>query len=79
MLQVSEFLAQFRPKPAQEESRGAGGGGLLEGKTEDAMAGSEGEEGGGGGVSSKLKDLYEDEKRRIAEKGIAGTIAEHKT
>ena len=38
-----------------------------------------GKEGGEGGIGGKLKELYEDEKRRIVEKGIAGTIAEHKT
>ena len=37
------------------------------------------EDGDNGGLGGKLKELYEDEKRRIAEKGIAGTIAEHKT
>ena len=27
----------------------------------------------------KIKDLIDDEKKRLAEKGIAGTIEEHKT
>ena len=35
--------------------------------------------GGGEGLCGKLQELYEDEKRRINEKGIAGAIAEHKT
>ena len=34
---------------------------------------------GGEGIGGKLKELYEDEKRRINEKGITGAIAEHKT
>jgi len=37
---------------------------------------NEGQKAGGGGT---LRGLYEDEKRRIKEKGISGTIAEHKT
>ena len=38
-----------------------------------------GESDGDSNAASALRGLYEDEKRRIAEKGIAGAIAEHKT
>ena len=31
------------------------------------------------GEMEKIKDLIDDEKKRLAEKGIAGTIEEHKT
>ncbi len=51
----------------RKKKRMAGGG----------ECGKEGSE--DGGLGGKLKELYEDEKRRIVEKGIAGTIAEHKT
>ena len=46
------------------------------------LAMADGEKGCGGGsegLGGKLKELYEDEKRRINEKGITGAIAEHKT
>jgi len=31
------------------------------------------------GPTLSLKELYEDERKRIAEKGIVGAISEHKT
>jgi hypothetical protein len=45
----------------------------------DTAGGGNAGGGGGEGLCGKLQELYEDEKRRINEKGIAGTIAEHKT
>jgi hypothetical protein len=48
-------------------------------KRKQKRMGDCGKEGSDGGIGVKLKELYEDEKRRIVEKGIAGTIAEHKT